>query len=266
VYALPLHPEELDRFAATLTVARGYPATRLFLSHPELHLEDADPWVPSGPWHIAGHPNRRNAPPALSDPEVPGDTGDQLDPALTARFRAAGLLTDQHGRPVHPEWRALLAHPGIGLPTGLGFFWRWGPNATVDALVTRPADKGLEVLLVRRRDVDKWALPGGFVDRADAGVREAALRELAEETGLHLADAHTEIALARRAPNALTTLHAWTENTVVRVTGDPELLADAALTPAEAEVTDVVWADLAAARQMDMFDRHASYLTLVEEA
>ncbi len=262
---LALDPPELDRFAATLTAAPGYPGTRLFLSQPGLRLDGDTLWVPPGPWHITDHPNRRGAPAALSDPEPSGAASEQVDAALTARWRAAGLLVDQHGRPVHPDWQRLLGHPGIGLPTGLGFFWRWGPNATVDALVTRRTPRGTEVLLVRRRDAGKWALPGGFVDRADAGVREAALRELAEETGLRIANGSTEILLARRSPNAIMTLHAWTENTVVRVHGDPEQLARAPLTPAADEVSELAWTDLATARGLDLFDRHAAYLALIEE-
>jgi len=255
----------LERYAAALVIADGYPSTRLFLSHPEVRLDGTTLWIPAGPWHITGHRNRRDAPAALSDPEIPGSGGEPIDPALTAGWRAAGLLVDQFGRPIHPDWRELLAHPGIGLPTGLGFFWRWGPNATVDALVTRRGARGTEVLLVRRRDVGKWALPGGFVDRADAGVQDAALRELAEETGLVLPAPRTEIALALRSPNSITTLHAWTENTVVRIDGDPDHLADAPLTPAEAEVSDVAWTDLETARKLDMFDRHATYLSLVRD-
>ncbi|WP_051450738.1 NUDIX hydrolase [Actinospica robiniae] len=262
-----LGSEELDRYAASLIIADGYPSTRLFLSHPEVRFDETTLWVPPGPWHVTGHRNRRDAPAAMSDPELPDFDGEPIvDPALTARWRASGLLVDQHGRPVHPDWRGLLAHPGIGLPTGLGFFWRWGPNATVDALVTRRARSGTQILLVRRRDVGKWALPGGFVDREDASVQDAALRELAEETGLVLPAPRTEIALALRSPNAITTLHAWTENTVVLVNGDEDHLADAVLTPAEAEVSDVAWTDLAAARELEMFDRHASYLSLVREA
>ncbi|MBR7833875.1 NUDIX hydrolase [Actinospica durhamensis] len=262
---VPLSSDELDLFATQLVVAHGYPATRLFLSHPDVRLDGTTLWIPPGPWHITDHHNRRDAPAALSDPDVPGPDGEQVDPALTARWRAAGLLVDQHGRPIHPDWRLLLAHPRIGLPTGLGFFWRWGPNATADALVIRRTHGRPEVLLVRRRDLDKWALPGGFVDRTDACAQDAAVRELAEETGLGIPQPRTEVLLARRSPNSIMTLHAWTENTVVLVDGDPDYLADAPLTPAAAEVSDVAWTDLATARTMDMFDRHASYLALVAE-
>ena len=58
---------------------------------------------------------------------------------------------------------------------------------TVDvvALSVRPAD-GLSVLAVKRGSEPhrgRWALPGGFVDK-DEPLDKAALRELAEETGV----------------------------------------------------------------------------------
>ena len=42
-----------------------------------------------------------------------------------------------------------------------------------------------EIILVQRRDNQKWGLPGGFVDWGEE-VKDAAKRELREETGLSL--------------------------------------------------------------------------------
>lgn len=41
-----------------------------------------------------------------------------------------------------------------------------------------------QVVLIRRRDTGKWALPGGLVDWGE-DIATAAQRELAEETGLN---------------------------------------------------------------------------------
>lgn len=77
-------------------------------------------------------------------------------------------------------------------------FWRPGPNPVVDCVITRRG--GQEILLIRRSsapgtaEAGKLALPGGFWDTyAGRGEpwrpgrersREAAARELVEETGL----------------------------------------------------------------------------------
>ncbi len=60
------------------------------------------------------------------------------------------------------------------------------------AVVLREGETGTELLLIRRarREGDPWsghiAFPGGRLDPADAGPREAAMRETAEEVGLVL--------------------------------------------------------------------------------
>lgn len=41
------------------------------------------------------------------------------------------------------------------------------------------------IVLIRRRDTGKWAIPGGFIDWGE-DIPTAANRELAEETGLQL--------------------------------------------------------------------------------
>lgn len=81
-------------------------------------------------------------------------------------------------------------------------YYRPGPNPTVDNVITRdnPTSGQREILLIRRADKEgvtergKWALPGGFHDTTAAKgepwkpgletAKEAAVRELKEETGL----------------------------------------------------------------------------------
>jgi 8-oxo-dGTP diphosphatase len=78
-----------------------------------------------------------------------------------------------------------------------------GANPTVDLVVFREGDSGLEVLLIKRAsgsvEGGKWAIPGGFVnttakagerwkDGQTEGIMQAALRELEEETGLRITE------------------------------------------------------------------------------
>lgn len=61
---------------------------------------------------------------------------------------------------------------------------------TVDNVVfgLDPTDKDLKILLIQRKDdpfMGMWALPGGFVDVfKDPTLKDSALRELLEETGI----------------------------------------------------------------------------------
>ena len=57
-----------------------------------------------------------------------------------------------------------------------------GPRAGADALVQN--QRG-EVLLVRRADDGRWAMPGGWVDPGET-PEQAVVREVAEETGLQV--------------------------------------------------------------------------------
>ena len=61
---------------------------------------------------------------------------------------------------------------------------------TVDVVILTIVEEHLQVVLVRRRDdpyKGMWALPGGF-KRPDETLKDAAARELLEETGVEAAD------------------------------------------------------------------------------
>ncbi len=60
------------------------------------------------------------------------------------------------------------------------------PMVTTDIIVTKKVNNVTKILLIKRLNdpyKDSWALPGGFVDQ-DEELSHAALRELAEETGI----------------------------------------------------------------------------------
>lgn len=60
------------------------------------------------------------------------------------------------------------------------------PALTVDAMVFRRTARGMQILLIERKNEPfegQWVFPGGFVDMEET-VEQAVVRELEEETGL----------------------------------------------------------------------------------
>ena len=73
-------------------------------------------------------------------------------------------------------------------PQNLSYLVREGdreylPHLSVDSVIFSFHEEKLKVLLLRMKDLPVYALPGGFVRRAE-GLDEAARRILAERTGL----------------------------------------------------------------------------------
>ncbi len=104
----------------------------------------------------------------------------ETDPARIdwpARQAAAAIpFTVTGGRPVNPCAVTAIRH-------GRNRLGRWGENLMADALVTVTCAGTRHLLMVERGDGHGWAVPGGAVEPGEDGVR-AAVRELAEETGL----------------------------------------------------------------------------------
>jgi ADP-ribose pyrophosphatase YjhB (NUDIX family) len=259
-----LSAEDLDQIAKLVGQGtfEGYPAPdqRLYLDTPGLRTDGPALVVPDGPWHVADHPNRRTAGPDHTDPEVPSAGHPLVAADLSQRWLDDGIGLDQYGRPVHPDWRQLLGDRRIGLPTGVGFFFRYGPNATVDPVVYRRRGAGpLEILVIKRRRGGKWALPGGFADRIDRTPEDTARREAGEETGLDRIGGRAEVIVNHRSTGQLVTLNAWMENTVVLIHGDQEYLADTEPVAGD-DAVDVKWSTRTGMVDLDMFDVHIRHI------
>ncbi len=177
----------------------GYPTERLVMERYD------NLTLPDGPWTTAV-----NTLPSLE---------------LQANLAAQGYELDDLGRPLHPWLREMLTDPEVGVVTGLGEYWRWGPNKTADPIVVNN-DPTPKLLLVQRSDTGIWALPGGFVD-GDESAETAARRELQEETGLLLVGNDGMQVYDGVVADLRTTAHAWAETTALlwKIDGTPTVHA-----------------------------------------
>lgn len=118
-----------------------------------------------------------------------------------ARRQAEALVPFEvvDGRPRNPSGRT----GRIGRDLG-----RWGENSAADAIVVAGTPAGRFVLLIRRDDCGQWALPGGMVEPGEV-VLAAAVRELAEETGVDLAGATGEVVFRGYVEDPRNTDEAW---------------------------------------------------------
>lgn len=172
----------------------------------------------------------------LTLPDGEWSTGVFIYPTLEQQenLRSQGYELDDLGRPLHPWLREMLSEPNVGVVTGLGEYWHWGANCTADPIVINN-DTEPKILLIQRKDIGTWALPGGFIDNGESAV-QAGRRELFEETGLKVTSEPDEI-YSGVVADARTTAHAWAETTALlwRVDGTPDI------TPDYAEVQDARW-------------------------
>lgn len=119
-----------------------------------------------------------------------------------ARQRAAAIPFEVvDGRPISP-----------GAPTGIrygrGELGHWGEKQAADAIVTARVGGSRWILMVERDDDHGWAIPGGCLDPGEEPLA-AAIRELAEETGLIVEGADWKVLPARVVPDPRATDEAW---------------------------------------------------------
>lgn len=111
------------------------------------------------------------------------------------------------------------------------------------AVVTRKSADGVEVLLVHRPKYDDWSFPKGKVDPGEH-VLTAAVREVLEETGLHVRlgpPLGTQRYLASNGRSKIKDVHYWAGY----VLGDDNV---STYSP-NAEIDDVAWVPVNAARE-----------------
>ena len=106
------------------------------------------------------------------------------------------------GRPVNPCESTRIRY-------GRNELGHWGEQLAAGALVRARDRAGHRwIVMVERADGHGWALPGGCVEPGEAALA-AAIRELAEETGLDLRDVTWTAMPPRYVPDPQASDEAW---------------------------------------------------------
>ncbi|MEV6714836.1 NUDIX domain-containing protein [Lentzea sp. NPDC051208] len=103
------------------------------------------------------------------------------------------------GWPLNPTGRTGRTGRNLG---------KWGENAAADPIVVAGHGRNRQVLLIKRGDIGVWAIPGGMVDPGESAPA-ALVRELREETGVHLGDLTPTVIARRYVDDYRNTDHAW---------------------------------------------------------
>ncbi len=112
---------------------------------------------------------------------------------------------DRQRRPLNPTGRTGRCGRNLGA---------WGENQAADPIVIAGEGASRRILLIRRADIEAWAIPGGMVEPGEYATKTAA-RELREESGVDLTE-HTPVVLsAGYVEDWRNTDHAWVCSTVV---------------------------------------------------
>jgi 8-oxo-dGTP pyrophosphatase MutT (NUDIX family) len=135
----------------------------------------------------------------------------QTDPTLidwpARQARAAIPYQVVNGRPVNPCEQTAVRYGR----NEMGF---WGEQQMADALVTVTWSGTRGLLMIERGDGYGWAVPGGHIEPGETAL-QAAIRELAEETGLVISPAECRVMPARYVPDPRASDEAWAVTTPV---------------------------------------------------
>lgn len=125
---------------------------------------------------------------------------------------------------------------------------RKGAGATV--VLLRSTDDPPRMVLVRNSTREGWASPGGKREDADGSVRQTAVREVAEEIGVHLAPDELDVVGYERitiAPGHA--VGSWDEGDNYLQTYAARIPSTTPLTPDLVEVLEAEWVTESVARQ-----------------
>lgn len=207
--------------------------------------------LPLGTNALFDHPNRLSG---LVRGRAIGDDGRQdfYGVSFAESFDPRGCFRDSRGVPVHPSFKIMLS---AGAVVGPGFYYEYGPNRTADPIVIREKNGRLELLIIKRTDTGKYAIPGGMVDLGEE-VSVAGKRELREETGVDLGDALGDIVYKGIIADPRATLNAWPEATTFLYFLSYEQTRSFVL-KAEDDADEALWVSLTETNLSLLFASHA---------
>jgi 8-oxo-dGTP pyrophosphatase MutT (NUDIX family) len=149
--------------------------------------------IPEGPWDVSDHPARAEAAARgfLLDPVDP----DEINPATKRAWKAEFLVTDR-GLPVHPMAKLGVTTEiwddtagelcKLGMATGIGREWRYGPLNIGNIGFGRRGPGGeieYAVAATVRGEEMRYSFPGGYVEPGES-IADACVREGNEEVGI----------------------------------------------------------------------------------
>jgi|GEM_PF-6826385 len=181
-----------------------------------------------------------------------------------AEWRKLGLLVDTTGRPLHPRAEQVLTHPKIGMYTGPGKYYRYGPQRIGNLILQRIEQRQYNELItyaivgVRRNGEIEYSVPGGHCELGK-NTQDTAFREAKEEAGIvraSLGKLQLQEVISWPKGGKADTLHAWGEEwfTFARSTDNPAL-EGVELQPDSKEAVTAEWRTFEEIRKLLAEDR-----------
>ncbi len=173
---------------------------------------------------------------------------------LLKSFEGEIRLSDMSGLPLNPRGRT-----GI---TGRGLLGHWGANFAADALITRynRASGELEMLAIQRTS-GEWAIPGGMVDPGEE-ESDAAIRELAEESGLFVNSDKVKLVYRGYVEDPRNTDNAWMETSLFHLHLSETDLAFGSSVQAGSDAKNAQWRPITPHLIDSLYASHGSFVKM----